>query len=64
MHIGRLTAWFLIGAASALAGCKTTDLSKSSVHDVLPGTWGWRHGKLLGCDNNPHTISFSEDRNA
>lgn len=62
MRIDMALAWFVIGAACALVGCKTTELPTASVYDVLPGTWGSTFNKSISCDSNPHTISFTEDR--
>lgn len=62
MHFDKVVICFLISSACGLVGCKTTELPAPSVYEVLPGTWGSRLYKDVGCDSNPHVISFSEDR--
>jgi hypothetical protein len=62
MRLHKALASLLIGAALGLVGCKTTELPPSSVYEILPGTWGWERRGPRTCEDNPHVISFSEDR--
>ena len=36
-------------------------VQKPTIFEQLVGTWGWRGVRGSDCNDNPHTISFSDD---
>ena len=45
---------------AALAGCGGGP--RRELVPALAGTWGWTQDRARSCETNPHTLSFSADR--
>jgi hypothetical protein len=52
----------VVVVVAQVTGCASTKPADHSVFAVLPGPWGWEESEELGCGNNSHTLSFTENR--
>jgi hypothetical protein len=49
------------GVTPPVGSAAVQSTSKPSIFEQLPGTWDWT-GIRRSCQDNPHTISFSSDK--
>ena len=51
-------------ALVSLLSCTTIHTVEDSPFVILPGTWGWTTDSGLECHENPHDLSFSDDKSS